>query len=148
MEPQVAAVFERLRNAGLVGDATLVGCSDAEIARLETELGRPLPESYRTYLRLAGKSAGEFLAASEARFQNLGQIKEGIDEVEGDWQPSRDDFVFMMHQGYEFTFFKLSDDPEPPIWQYVEGHAGPEVAWPSFSAFLEDMATEHISRVS
>jgi hypothetical protein len=148
MHSQVIAVFERLRSAGVVGDATLVGCSDGEIAGLETQLGSPLPESYRTYLRVAGKGAGEFLAASEARLQDLGEIKQGIDEMEGSWRPKQHDFVFMMHQGYEFTFFELSDDPDPPIWQYLEGHSGPELAWPSFSAFLESMASEHIAEAS
>ena len=31
-----------------------------------------------------------------------------------------DDFVFFMHQGYEFCFFKLSEGDNPPVYFYSE----------------------------
>ena len=38
----------------------------------------------------------------------------------------RDDFVFMMHQGYMFWYFKANGDPDPIVFGYHEPNAGPD----------------------
>ena len=39
---------------------TIVGCSEEEISAVETQFNIRLPESYKEYLRVMGKDAGEF----------------------------------------------------------------------------------------
>ncbi len=40
------------------------------------------------------------------------------DEVDNFLQP--DDFVFMMHQGYIFWYFKADGNDDPPVFSYSE----------------------------
>ncbi|AUC16432.1 hypothetical protein BTO06_15295 [Tenacibaculum sp. SZ-18] len=37
-----------------------------------------------------------------------------------------DDFVFMMHQGYMFWYFKISGDENPMVYSYFEGDLKPK----------------------
>jgi hypothetical protein len=32
-----------------------------------------------------------------------------------------DGFVFFMHQGYQFNFFRVSGEDDPPVYRYFEG---------------------------
>ena len=52
-------------------------------------------------------------------------------------------FVFLMHQGYEFLYFYLSEGDDRPVYQYVEGIGMPMLAWKSFSDFLKDTIAQH-----
>ncbi len=52
-------------------------------------------------------------------------------------------FVFLMHQGYEFLYFYLSEGDDRPVYQYVEGIGMPMLAWKSFSDFLKDTIDQH-----
>ena len=36
-----------------------------------------------------------------------------------------DDFVFMMHQGYMFWYFKTNEDENPTVYSYFEGDLKP-----------------------
>lgn len=46
-----------------------------------------------------------------------------------------DDFVFLMHQGYFFYFFKADSNPDPIVYSYLEGRLTKEDNGP-FSAFI------------
>ena len=61
---------------------------------------------------------------------------------------SKEDFVFSMHQGYEFTYFKLSEGDDPPVYQYVEGNGSPVLTWNSFSDFLRDSLNQYATNES
>lgn len=143
MNSRVVDVFDRLRQAGVVGDANLKGCTESEIALLESKIGARFPDAYRTYLVLAGHFAGGFLAESEARYEDLPDIQEALAELPAAWRPSPADFVFMMHQGYEFSFFELGGPEDPEVWQFVEGWEAPLLGWTTFSGFLDDLATRY-----
>jgi SMI1-KNR4 cell-wall len=55
-----------------------------------------------------------------------------------------DAFVFSMHQGYEFKYFKTSEGDDPPVYQYVEGNGHPPVmVWNSFSSYLTYCIAQH-----
>ncbi len=55
-----------------------------------------------------------------------------------------DAFVFYMHQGDEFGYFRLSDGNDPAIYQYYEGGGPPRLAWPCFSDYLTDMISRYL----
>lgn len=54
----------------------------------------------------------------------------------------QDAFVFYMHQGDEFGYFRIGDGADPPVYQYVEGSSVPKLVGPRFTAYLIDMHTE------
>ncbi len=37
-----------------------------------------------------------------------------------------DDFVFLMHQGYTFCYFRADGKENPDVWNYTEGDAQPK----------------------
>ena len=48
-----------------------------------------------------------------------------------------DDFVFMMHQGYMFWYFKANGDPDPIVYGYHEGKYEPD-NFGRFSDFIKE----------
>ncbi len=72
-----------------------------------------------------GHGAGKFLRGSDCFFKNLPYLKEWAIELlqENNFaEPLPDDaFVFFMHQGYQFSFFRLLEGDDPPTYSYSEG---------------------------
>jgi len=48
-----------------------------------------------------------------------------------------------MHQGYEALFFDSTASDDPPVYQFVQGQGPPEIVWPSFTAYLRDVASQY-----
>ena len=48
-----------------------------------------------------------------------------------------DDFVFMMHQGYMFWYFKANGEPDPTVFGYLEGKGKPDKL-DQLSTFLDE----------
>jgi len=53
----------------------------------------------------------------------------------------KDAFVFLMHQGYQFSFFRLSEGENPPIYFYCEGETK-ESFVKTHRQFTDFLATE------
>jgi hypothetical protein len=72
-----------------------------------------------------GHSAGKFLQGSDCFFQHLLSLQEWAVELlnENNFPKKlpEDAFVFYMHQGYQFSFFRLSEGDDPPTYSYCEG---------------------------
>ena len=131
-------VWQKIKDEGL--DRTLgfdyagqiQACSEIEIAELEKQVGLKLPLAYIEFLRWAGKGLGDFEFGSRFFYDdNLAEIQEialeimAADELVGktaspDKLPE-DAFVFWMHEGYMFCFFRTSEGDDPPIHFFREG---------------------------
>jgi hypothetical protein len=102
----------------------LSACSYLEIIFLEEQLGISLPKMYEQILLRMGHGA-DFWAGEDCFYRHLPLIQEWAKELlqENDFPiPLPDDaFVFFMHQGYQFSFFKLSEGDNPPTYSYLEG---------------------------
>ncbi|MDB9456696.1 SMI1/KNR4 family protein [Dolichospermum circinale CS-534/05] len=102
-----------------------LSCSDLEIIQLERQQGINLPSTYKDFLKIMGHGAGKFLRGSDCFYQHLSQIQEWAKQllVENDFPQTlpEDAFVFFMHQGYQFSFFRLSEGDNPPTYSYCEG---------------------------
>lgn len=100
-------------------------CSDLEIIQFERQKGITLPSIYKDFLKMMGHGAGKFLRGSDCFYQHLPQIQEWAKQllVENDFPEAlpEDAFVFFMHQGYQFSFFRLSEGNNPPTYSYCEG---------------------------
>lgn len=100
-------------------------CSWYEIDKLEKQLGSKLPKMYREILSHIGQGAGDFWAGEDCFYKHLPLIQKWARELlrEDSFPVSLPDdaFVFFMHQGYQFDFFRLSEGDNPPVYSYLEG---------------------------
>ena len=74
-----------------------VGCSDADIAALESHFSVSLPEAYKEFLRVCGRDAGQFLSyclyQAQALIDWVPSILSGISYVQFKLPPKH--FVFI-----------------------------------------------------
>lgn len=120
----------------------LLPCSELEIQKLEEYIGRELPQAYKEYLGTMGKYSGIVNVGTNCFYDDLFEIKQDAIELllenKIDVKLPDDSFVFYMHQGYQFLFFKLDEGENPPVYGYNEGSAVPyfETCCDSFSNYL------------
>lgn len=83
------------------------------------------------------------MEGSSCFFKSLLDIQEiAVELLEDNQFPesrSPDAFVFFMHQGYYFMFWKTSEGNNPPVYNYLDGKAllTFKNEYPSYSNFLE-----------
>lgn len=127
----------------------LVGAGEEEIRDLETELGIRLPEVYRRFLRAMGHSAGPLFVGSDYSLSQRHRLRlrksaERVIERTGtDWQLPDDAFVFLMHHGYQFLFFRLREGDDPPVYRFSDADDAAVCIAPSMSEFLRSRMEEH-----
>ena len=138
--------MDRRDIVGMVIEASLAtarqvrGCKEEEVVSLEAKLGRPLPKVYREFLLAVGHGAGKFLVGTDASYGYLPLLWEWAEgllrESGADFTLKEDHFVFLMHQGYWFLFFSLSEGDDPPVYKFYETDARPNLRWSTFSDYL------------
>ncbi|MFB2837368.1 SMI1/KNR4 family protein [Floridanema evergladense] len=118
-------VKKQLIELKLASPDELLGCTQDEVVELEEKLGILLPKAYQEFLLLMGHGAGRFLRGSDCFFKDLLVLKRWAIELleENNFPESlpEDAFVFLMHQGYQFSFFRVSQGDDPPTYSYCEG---------------------------
>jgi hypothetical protein len=121
----LARVKQQLKELKLVSPNELSGCTADEVNRLEQQLKISLPAAYQEFLLWMGHGAGQFLRGSDCFYKHLPYLRDWAIELlqENNFpEPLPEDaFVFFMHQGYQFSFFSLSEGDDPPIYSYCEG---------------------------
>ncbi|HUY75553.1 MAG TPA: SMI1/KNR4 family protein [Ktedonobacterales bacterium] len=114
---------------------TVIPCAEQEIAQLERQYQLTLPAAYREFLLWMGKGAGNFLAGDACFYDALPQLREfALDLLAESGAPLRlpdDAFVFSMHDGYQFLFFRASEGANPPAYWYGEGEPAPADGTPA-----------------
>jgi SMI1 / KNR4 family (SUKH-1) len=138
-------VKNQLIELKIVKQDELLGCTRDEVSAIEQQLGISLPRAYQEFLLSMGHSAGQFLRGSDCFFQHLPQLQEWAIELlqENNFAQSlpKDAFIFFMHQGYQFSFFRVSEGADPPIYSYCEG-TEETFFIKSHASFSEFLATE------
>lgn len=143
-EPKLLA--EKLIDAGVVAPGSLVGCSDSEIAALESHFSVRLPEAYKAFLRVWGKADGGYLNDCSHLYSSLAKWvradAEGFAErhnfkLEPNW------FAFLSRDSV-FFFFDTTQGNDPPVFRYTEGREGVEQVYEHFSYWLTDMVNADI----
>ena len=140
MGDPVAGFIELYRSLVLTG----VPLDPAKVDMLERHLALPLPAAYRGYLLVAGASPPARLIGSDCHGDYLFELREWAEELlRGCGQPFEmptDAVVFLMHQGYQFFYFKADDlSNDPPVWYYYENRPAPERWQQRFSEWVSDM---------
>jgi len=130
MELDIAETFE------------LIPCTEQEVKALEERLNLTLPKAYQEFLLWAGHGAGHFLRGSDCFYKDTLKIQNWAEELLNEnhfpKQLPKDAFVFFMHQGYQFNFFRMRDGDDPPVYFYIEGSEANDfiTIYPNFSQFL------------
>lgn len=133
---------QKLIDAGLATPDTLEGCSEDEIAEIESTFAITLPCLYKQYLRKMGREAGSFLRECSRTYPGLVQhARETADtllEARTNYRLPATAFVFVERYGCQFFFFDTADGTaDPPVFRYFEGDAEPVQIAPTLSEALE-----------
>jgi hypothetical protein len=143
------AALARLAAAGLFPGGQPSGCTPEERAEIEARCGMALPVSYRRFLSAMGRSAGDFLAGTDFTYPLVLDLRRQADRllVEGSARIALNpaDFVFALHQGYQFLFFRCGLSDDPPVFYYEEGAPGFVQVAGSFSAWLTGCVDDEVA---
>lgn len=148
-------LVDRLIACGEMEADDMEPCSAEDIAWLESKHNVILPESYKLFLRMMGRGAGDFLVDDHFqcfletfeweekiiahRKRRLGgnidaeRLPEGLELPENH-------FVFAERNGYFWMYF-IADgtDDDPPIYSYMEDAESHMKKFDSFWGFIEEM---------
>lgn len=141
MNKNILLSLELLRAAGRAPPGSVRGCSEGQIAQLESAVGLQLPASYLDFLRLMGVQAGAFFVGTDYKYDRLVGMNEELREIaanDGVVVPTNV-FAFSTNQGYEFLCFRVSGAADPEVYRYTEKRMDAPVSLGKpFSAWLLD----------
>lgn len=143
----------RVEELKLLEPGEISPCTEAEVKALEKQLNVRLPGAYREFLLWMGKDGGKLFRGTDCWYELLPKLQSWARELLAenglsDLLPT-DAFVFLMHQGYQFMFFRLSEGEDPPVYHYDQPSRQTSfmTAAPSFSAFLESLIEDYAQNV-
>ncbi|RXK60643.1 SMI1/KNR4 family protein [Lacibacter luteus] len=99
------------------------------ISNIEQTKGIILPDLYKDFYRSCSIGIPEKLIGSDLPNHYL-ELEKFAKELLADnsvinfLEP--DDFVFIMHQGYQFWYFKADGKKDPIVYGYTEGNTQPD----------------------
>jgi hypothetical protein len=144
---RVDSILEQLLRSSPSLQKGLVGCTEADIARIEGEFGHKLPVAFVALLKRIGRSRGELWAGADFAFPELLEYREIADSLMSeleDLELDEQDFVFLMEQGYQFFFFRVGDSENPPVFFYDDDDPVFRKVYDSFTEWLDVCIKEEI----
>ncbi len=96
-------------------------CTPEEVSALEQRLGLSLPAAYKEFLLWMGRGAGYFMKGMWFYYQDLPlqqQAAELLARYRFPHPLPADAFVFFMSQGYTFSFLRVTEGDDPPVYSY------------------------------
>lgn len=139
----------QLLQAGIANSRTLKGCTEESITKIESIYNIHLPRPYRFFLLHMGLSAGKFLQGSDFLYKDLTDLRKRAEillkQCKAKFALAPTDFVFLVHQGYQFLFFKTNESEDPPVFLYIEDDELPKQVSCSFSEWLTMCVTDEIA---
>jgi uncharacterized membrane protein YeaQ/YmgE (transglycosylase-associated protein family) len=116
-------------------------CSEEQIHDLEAQYRVRLPEVYKQFLRGECEGVYGLLIGSDIDHRYLSKLKgsarELLERSGSEFKLDDADFVFFMHQGYQFLYFSCAaGDVDPPVFEYRQGEKAPRRRFGSFSAWI------------
>jgi hypothetical protein len=145
----IELVAKQLIESGLAQARDIKGCSDDEIAQIEAVYQVRLPSTYKAFLAGFGKGAGHFLEGSDFLFPAVLNLRSEAERLlitsHGPFRLTRNHFVFVMHQGYEFLFLDTEFDNDPAVFLFTDGDEQPQQVYQRFSEWLMACVADEIS---
>ena len=137
-------------------EAPRIGCSAEEIAAMQATLpsGYQLPAAYLEFLSHAGKQWGRLFGSHSMGYaQIFTMAKDRFSDyaeqvfVEDD-EPAFPSEIFLIEEGNgsHFSFFKLDEGADPPVYQWkekMEDFSEAVQIFPHYSLYLAAMVAEH-----
>jgi hypothetical protein len=122
-------------------------CTPAEVNALERSFRIHLPAAYRAFLLLMGRTPDESFVGSDCAYASLIGLRAGAErlliESGKPFSLTSRDFVFFMHQGYQFLYFTCDDASEdPPVYHYMEYEPTAKQVYGRFTDWMEVCAQE------
>lgn len=149
MPESVDSAIAKLTAEGLVAAGKLRGCTEEDIARIETSFGFKLPSTYRELLAVMGRSAGEFLVGTDWLFPAVLTLRDQAErllrECKAQVALDQADFVFAVHQGYQFLFFRMGKTDDPEVFLYEECEESFKRVANSFSEWFAGCVEDEIA---
>ena len=113
-----------------------------KLSRIEDKYHVLLPMLYRDFYDLCSISIPVTLVGTDLlNNYSYSYFKEGaarlLEDDGVDNVLESNDFVFMMHQGYIFWYFKANGDSDPIVYSYYEGKLKPDKLG-LFSNFIKE----------
>jgi hypothetical protein len=144
----ISELVRRILLLGIASPEEIQGCTKEEVEEIQAYAGVKLPAIYLDFLYTMGRGAGNFFKGSDMFYPSLLGLRKAAEELLSEEGASfslpKDAFVFLMHQGYQFLFFRtLGCSDDPPVYHYMEGEGAPRKISRSFSRFLIESIKEH-----
>lgn len=145
----------RLERDEIARRTSLVGCTDVEIATLESKYGVTLPATYRSYLTVMGHNSGRLLthdhyAATYAHVLDMtGQCREDRNEFPDCGLPALppDALVIVGRLGEQFMMIRCNASNDSPVWYFNEYGNEVKESYRSVLDWLESLADESQSAI-
>ncbi|MGH2495033.1 MAG: SMI1/KNR4 family protein [Ktedonobacteraceae bacterium] len=142
-------VKAQLEELHIVRVEKIIPCTEEEVRILERKIRHSLPAAYREFLLWMGQGTGGLFQGSECLYWDLIPLQKAavklMQEDEFVDPLPEDAFVFLMHQGYQFHFFRTNEGDDPPIYYYLEEQEQSSIrtVYSHFSDFLLAMVENH-----
>lgn len=138
--PLLEELIEVRQATSRFGPEAFRGVPDAEVDALAARLGLHIPAVVRHFLVRTGACAGHVQYGSTYLFpawEMINRETRAAFAEEGFPQPD-DTLVVFSHQGYDFLLLRTAtDDPDPPVYRWVEGEAQLTRRFDAFSEYVE-----------
>ena len=120
---------------------TFAGYSEPEVAEAEARLGVRFPAVFRTYLREMAKSPGDLFCGSDlAGITQFEQFRAGALHLLAETDPGlslpREAVVFLLHQGYTFTYVLAVGGFDGPTMSWIETEREPRQVAATFTEMV------------
>jgi hypothetical protein len=129
-----------LINSSITTKDQVEGCSLEEVLEVRRYANGHLPGLYEKFLLAMGHGAGKFFLGTDIFYPEVLTNREGASDLLREdsslFELSESDFVFAIHQGYQFMYFKIKETDDPAVFFYLEGSGVPQKKYDRFSEFL------------
>ena len=147
------AFVERMIETGIATTASFVGCTDSEIAALESKYRITLPATYRAYLARMGKKSGRLLthdhyaATYPYVIEMTAQCREDRDEFPESKLPDlpTDALVIVGRLGEQFLMIRCSKTDDSPVWYFNEYDGALKQCYQSVLDWLNSLVDEAVA---
>lgn len=152
----IQAAIDALEHWDGFAKEPVVPCTEQEISAMAAQLPpQRIPEAYRELLVYGGRKLGGVYGAVDISYEMTWTLlSHGYRDIVAMIRPWDKDvvlpahlFVINEHLGSNFTFVRLDEGDDPPVYLWEEGEGGLEVATrehDTFSAFLLQLVQQHV----
>ncbi|HTE18603.1 MAG TPA: SMI1/KNR4 family protein [Armatimonadota bacterium] len=124
-------------------------CSALQILEVEEDQDVELPRAYKAFLQVMGGGAAMFEGTDYCYPEILGlrDHAEYLLLTNSVVPLPEDAFVFMMHQGYQFSFIRSSEGDDPPVYHYMDGDPSYQQVAETFTGYIRQYAQDYMRLV-